>query len=272
MNKKVVFSFLIICTVSSFCSVYAFDKGWVLNMRAEVGGSYTIPSISESDLQKLGANKMDGMIGFLAGGEAEIGYIFDSETYFHLPKNHWFSGAGAFGRIGISQGYAGQISGSSVNGQQINVYMSIRYTPVITVAAAGKAYFFGNRLAVGLSAGAKIIADPAPTYEMYSTDSSVFPPEVGTILVTEKMMKQMNPIMASLKVFAEYNVPILDTMELILGGYGAFNIYSPKYITMPPKLMEAAITNSGFNPDEPLKSYFINSFDFGITMGLGFRL
>ncbi|MCI6663066.1 MAG: hypothetical protein MSL09_02465, partial [Spirochaetia bacterium] len=59
----------------------AFEQGWVLNMKANVGGSLTVPSISDSDLAYLGANKMEGTLGFVPGGKAEVGYIFDSPTY-----------------------------------------------------------------------------------------------------------------------------------------------------------------------------------------------
>lgn len=263
---------LMLVFVFTVAALFAFDAGWVLNMRGNVGGSATLPSISDADLKKLGANKMTGMTGFIGGGVAEVGYIFPSSVSFKLPENHWFSAAGVFGRIGVTQGYAGQVSGSLVDGKQVDVFVNIQYTPVITFAAAGKAYFFKNRMAVGFSAGGKLIADTAPVFEMYSTLPETIKQEVGTIIVDDWMMKNMNPLMGAMELFAEYNVRIVDTMELILGGYTAFNIYTPKYITMPKTVMDLAITNSHFNPKEPLKSYFINSFDFGLTFGLGFRL
>lgn len=276
-------------SVFTLINLSAFEKGWVLNMKGNAGGSLTIPSISDGDLAYLGANKMEGTLGFVAGGLVEVGYIFDSPTFFKLPEDHWFSGVGAFGHIGVGQGFAGQISGKEVEGEQVNVYMNIHYTPVISLGATGKAYFFDNRLAVGLGIGTKIIADTTPEYEQYA-DKVVegLEAQVGTIIVDEWMMKNMNPFMASFDFLVEYNVPILPTMELILGGYCEFNIFKPKYITMPPGLVELAkgqvdkeikdAQDKGETPREPLDlrkpidSYFINSFDFGITIALGFKL
>lgn len=271
--KKYVVIAVLLCAV---IPVFAFEEGWVLNMRADIGGSFTTPSISESDLSKLGANKMEGMVGFIGGGRAEVGYIFDTAKHFKLPEDHWFSGIGAFGRVGVTQGYSGQISGSLVDvggeQKQVDVFVNVFYTPVITMGAAGKAYFFDNKLAVGLSVGAEMIADTSPSYEIYSTDPETIGAEVGTIIVDEWMMTHMNPFMATFDVFAEYNVKILDTTELILGGYIGYNIYSPGYVTMPKKVLDMAITNFDFDPHAPLKSYFINSLDFGLTFALGFKL
>ena len=272
---------LLVAVLCVLGNVHAFESGWLLNMKAHVGGSLTVPSISESDLSKMGANKMKGMTGFIGGGRAEVGYLFDAPTYFELPNDHVFSGVGAFGYIGVSQGYAGQISGSYVDPdkqinsgdeKQIDVHVNVFYTPVISLGATGKAYFFKNRLAVGLSIGMKMIADTSPEYEIYSTDPSTIPPEVGTIIVDEWMMKNMNPFMASFELLAEYSVPILPTMELILGGYTQFHIFKPKYLTMPDSVMQMAITNFQFDPKSPVDSYFINSFDFGLTFALGFKL
>lgn len=259
----------------------AFEQGWVLNMKANVGGSLTIPSISDADLAYLGANKMEGTLGFVASGKAEVGYIFDAPTYFNLP-DHDFSGVGVFGYIGVGEGFAGQVSGTMVAGEQVNVFMNIYYTPVISLGATGKAYFFNNRLAVGLSGGMKMIADTTPSYEQYD-DKDALGAEVGTIIVDAWMMKNMNPFAGSIELLVEYNVPILPTTELVLGGYTQFNIFKPKYITMPPKLQASALQDAEKQYKEgnrsepldlrkPIKSYFINSFDFGLTIALGFKL
>ena len=241
----------------------------------------TIPSISKSDLAYLGANKMEGTLGFVASGKAEVGYIFDAPTYFNLP-DHDFSGVGVFGYIGVGEGFAGQVSGTMVAGEQVNVFMNIYYTPVISLGATGKAYFFKNRLAVGLSGGMKMIADTTPSYEQYD-DKDALGAEVGTIIVDAWMMKNMNPFAGSIELLVEYNVPILPTTELVLGGYTQFNIFKPKYITMPPKLQASALQDAEKQYKEgnrsepldlrkPIKSYFINSFDFGLTIALGFKL
>ena len=53
--------------------------------------------------------------------------------------------------------------------------------------------------------------------------------------------------------------------------------FKPKYITMPDSLLglinAAKKTQNAaeFNPQTPLNSYYINSLDFGVTLGLQFR-
>ena len=271
--------FTLLISISLFStSLFAFDSGWILNMRANVGGSLTTPFISDADLNRLTANKMEGMTSFIGAGTAEVGYIFDNVTYFNLPKDNVFSGMGLFGRVGISQGYSGQISGTEVDGQQIDMFVNVYYTPIITLGASTKAYFFDNRLAVGVGLGAKMIADTAPRYEYYSTDPNAVRAQVGTLIVDDWMKKIMNPFMVSTDIFAEYNVKILPTTELILGGYIGYDIYKPKYITMPDEILKLLDGNSDkifghpFDRTKPMDSYFINAFNFGLTFALGFRL
>lgn len=260
---------LLVCAAG----VHALDAGWQLNVKGQGGGSLTVPSISASDLDKLSANKLNGMLGYGFGGEVSVGYVWDSADAFGLGKDNVFSGIGLFGGIGISQGYAGQISGTELEGEQIDVYVNIYYAPVVSFAVAGRTYFFDNRFMAGLSVGMKMIADTAPQYEMYS-GSDAIDPEVGTILVDNDMMRSMNPFMATIKLELEYNVPIISNVGLILGGYGAFNIYSPGYITMPQSLAtQLAIQRPDFDPKTTkLSSYFINSFEFGVTLGAAIEL
>ncbi len=250
---------------------YAFESGPVLNIVAEIGGSSTMPSIGYDDLKMLGANKMEGMTGFIANGMAEIGYIFGVKQFMGFDDNDKFSGIGLFGHIGVGDGYAGQISGSFVEGEQVDVFFNVYYSPVISAGLTIKSYFFKNRLAVGLSAGVKVVADTQPAYEMYSSHPNIFPPTVGTIIVEDWMVKEMNPIMVNLKMLIDYNIPLLNTLEVILGGYFGFNIYKPKYITMPGKLLDSAI-GQGFDPKEPVESYYINSLEYGLRVGLGMKL
>lgn len=272
MNKFLIILLLIISQ-----SIFAFDNGFVLNGRLDLSGSYTMPSISKGDLAKLSADYMKGNVGFIKGGEVEVGYIFGSKQYFRMEDNDIFSGLGAFFNIGISEGFAGQISGSTttVSGgetKQVNVYFNATYAPVITTSLACKAYFLKNRVAVGLALGTRVIADLNPKYQFYASEEVAgLEPEVGTLIVTKDMMKKMNPASINIKVFAEYNIPIIETLELILGGYVAYDIYKPGYITMPPKLMTMA-KDRGFDPSKPVESYFINSLNFGIRLGLGLRL
>ena len=122
-----------------------------------------------------------------------------------------------------------------------------------------------------------MIADLSPSYLAYFVQEMPEFPEVGEIIVTDFMIKNMNPVMFSMKFMLEYNQPINDRVEVILGGYTRFNIYTPKYITMPQSLLD--LMNQGlkgdgrpaFDTTTPLKSYYINSLDFGITLGLAFK-
>ena len=236
----------VLIALAATAAASAFDGGWVLNMKGGVGGSLTIPSISDSDLAYLGANKMEGTLGFVGGGKAEVGYIFDSPTWFSLPEDHAFSGAGAFGYIGVGSGFAGQISGTEVSGEQVNVFMNIHYTPVISLGAVGKAYFFNSRLAVGLGVGMKMIADTTPSYEQYD-DKDALGSEVGTIIVDDWMMKNMNPLMANFELLVEYNIPILPTTELILGGNMPFSSMTPRSpVCIQPSASSTSLVASSF--------------------------
>ena len=50
-----------------------------------------------------------------------------------------------------------------------------------------------------------------------------------------------------------------------------FNIYKPKYLTMPNSLLTVLQGVSGFTPETPLSSFYLNSIDFGLSLGLQFR-
>ena len=264
--KKLCVSVVILWLVS-ITNVVAFEKGWVLNVKANVGGSLTLPAIAQDDLDRLGAQSMKGSTGYIVGGRAEIGYIFDAPTFFNLPGNHWFDGVGAFGYVGVSQGYTGQkIHFETVNTQKnVEVHVDMFYTPVFTFGATGKAYFLNNRLAAGLTIGGTVLADSSPSYEVYSSHEQV-DSAVGTI----SPQTGGNKVSANFDLLAEYTIPLLPTMELILGGYGSFNLYPSQYLVLPQEVLEKG--NAGFNQEEKLSSYFLNSFDFGLTFALGFKL
>lgn len=253
---------------------YALDSGFALNLKANFGGSYTDPKISDSDLTSMGANYMKGGVGFIIGGEIEAGYIFGAERFFGLENNNMFSGLGVFAYIGVGQGAATQSSGSLVKvgdvEEQVDVYFSTFYTPVADFGVNLKSFFFKNRFAVSLGLGAKMIADTAPTYEFYSSHSEVFPQEVGTLIITEEMMKQFNPLAFTLRGGLEYYQPVISTLGLILATYASYSFYNPKFITMPPTLLESAVAQ-GFDPSKQIESFRLNSFDFGVTIGLSFR-
>lgn len=277
MKKKVLLAICTFAFVLIFNNNYSygFKNGAVMNIYAEVGGSATMPSINEDDLKLLGTDYMSGMVGFVPAGIIEIGYIFGVEEHMGFENDNIFSGVGLFGYIGVGEGYAGQSSGLSLeedSEETIDVFFNVYYTPVIAAGITGKAYFFKNRMAIGISVGVKVIADTQPVYEMYSTETDLFPPTVGTIIVDEWMMNNMNAVSLNFRTEIEYNVPILDTVEFILGAFFGGNIYTPTYITMPPDLLEAAYVNNGFTIDKALESYYINSLEFGIKAGLGLKL
>lgn len=191
-------------------------------------------------------------------------------------KNKIISGFGLFGIIGVGQGYAGQVSGANVevgtDKVDVDVFFNVYYSPVVSFGAMGKLYFLDNRLALGVGVGGKVIADTSPQYDFYSSAPDALAPEVGTIIVDSWMIKNMNPLMFNAKVSIEYNQPVLDRMEIILGGYMGYDIFKPKYITMPPSLSAMATEIYGFDPHEELKSFYLNSLNYGIVVGLGFKM
>ena len=110
-----------------------------------------------------------------------------------------------------------------------------------------------------------MIADMSPAYLYYFSDPNM-KSGVGEIIVTEDMMKKMNPLMFSVKGTLEYNIPVLDTTDVVLGWYTRYNIYRPKYLTAPAKLAQSA------DLSKPVLDYWLNSLDFGINFGFAFKL
>lgn len=267
MKKKLTLCAIFI-SVLAYSNAYGFDNGFIWALKANFSGTVTTPMISKSDLDKLGASYMKGGMGFFIDGEAELGYLFGSKEFFNMDSTSGFSGMSAYASLGVGQGTAIQQSGALVGTETVNVYFNVSYTPVINFGIGTKAYFFDSKLAIGLSIGGKIIADMSPSYEFYSSAPDTLPQEVGTLIITPDMIKRMNPVMGSVKLLLEYNQPILEKMEIILGIYGKYNIYHPGYITMPPTLAELVAIDL---TKTPMKSYFINSFDFGISLGVGFK-
>ncbi|WP_300752629.1 hypothetical protein [uncultured Brachyspira sp.] len=269
--------FIYIFMAASFSVAYGFDEGFIWALKANFNGSATMPSISDEDLSKIGAGYMKGGVGYTMDGEAELGYLFGSQKWFGGLDPAKFSGMSVFGSIGVGSGFAGQVSGATYEGVTANAYINVSYTPVISFGVGTKAYFLDSRLALGLHIGGKLIADVSPEYLAYFDIDMPGFPEIGEIIVTDFMVKNMNPVMFSIKFMLEYNQPVNDRVEVILGAYTRFNVYSPKYITMPDSLlslMNSALEKEGkpaFNTTTPLKSYYINSLDFGLTLGLAFK-
>lgn len=267
MKKKLTLC-AIFTLIFAYSNVYGFDNGFIWSLKANFSGTFTTPMISKSDLDKLGASYMKGGMGFFVDGEAELGYLFGSKEFFNAENSSDFSGMSAYVSIGVGQGSAIQQSGAVVGDKTVDVYFNVSYTPVINFGIGTKVYFFDSKFAIGLLIGGKIIADMSPSYEFYSSAPDTLPQEVGTLIITPDMIKRMNPVMGSIKLSFEYNQPILEKMEIILGLYGKYNIYHPGYITMPPTL--ASLVSIDLTKT-PMKSYFINSFDFGISLGVGFK-
>lgn len=282
MNRKFLSNIIsiIILTISlNSINLYGFEEGFIWGLRANFNESLTLPSINNSDLDKMGATFLKGSMGFTMDGEAELGYLFGVDRWFGGKKSEFskFSGMSLYASIGVGSGFSGMLAGGNYNNQSPTLYVNVNYSPVITFGIGSKLYLLESRLALGLQLGGKIIADTSPEYMVYSdTDLNSLPnvnfPEVGEIVVTDFMMKNMNPIMFSIKLMLEYNQPISERVEVILGIYSRFNIYKPKYITMPNTLMTLLQgVRPNFTAETPLPSFYLNSFDFGLSLGLQFR-
>lgn len=278
MNRK----FLVVMLFMITSILYSFEEGFIWGLRANFNGSLTLPSISQEDLDKMGAASMKGAVGYTMDGEAELGYLFGAERWFGKEKSDFskFSGMSLYVSIGVGTGFSGMVSGNTIGGATVNVFMNVNYKPVISFGIGSKLYLLESRMAIGLQLGGKVIADTSPEYLAYSDSDSTFAsltppvtlPEMGELIVTDFMKKNMNPVMFSIKLMLEYNQPINDRVEVVLGIYTRFNIYKPKYITMPTSLLGVIQgIRPNFTAETPMPTYYINSFDFGVTLGLQFR-
>lgn len=273
--------------------LYAFNSGFTLGLKANLTGSLTRPKISKADMDYLGGDGMKGTLGYITTGEADLTYIFDSVRFFHLEDNDVFGGLGLSFALGLGQGFSGQISGqyNDTLKKRIDVFCRVHMTPVMTFTSGVRSYFLRNRLALGMNTGIKMPLDPHPTYELYTNltpeevaqlkkEGMDFSSETGTLLITQEQMKKINPVGFTFKGFIEYNQPFLSNMEIVLGGFLSYTVYKPKYITMPQKLIDAAkaggkLKNPPVDVDvvkNPIKSFYMNSLDFGVTIGLTFKV
>ena len=278
MNRK----FLVVMLFMITSILYSFEEGFIWGLRANFNGSLTLPSISQEDLNKMGASFVKGSVGYTMDGEAELGYLFGAERWFGKEKSDFskFSGMSLYVSIGVGTGFSGMVSGNTIGGATVNVFMNVNYKPVISFGIGSKLYLLESRMAIGLQLGGKLIADTSPEYLAYSDSDSTFAsltppvtlPEMGELIVTDFMKKNMNPVMFSIKLMLEYNQPINDRVEVVLGIYTRFNIYKPKYITMPTSLLGVIQgIRPSFTAETPMPTYYINSLDFGLTLGLQFR-
>lgn len=295
--KAAIFIFLLIIMPLQFL---AAKDNLTLGLKANFLGSYTNPQIGKQDKEYLGADFMRGMVGFIMSGEAELTYAFDAVRYFNCQTIDVFSGLGLAFNLGIGQGFSGQISGTkgqrfTVGGKtylkDIEVYCRVYMTPVVTFSTAVKALFLQKRLAVGIGVGGKMLADPHPTYELYTNlteeeakilnnngNGPDFYPETGTLLIPSQMMQKMNPLGVTLKTSVEYYQPVIPRMDITIGTYMSYTIYKPGYVSLPKKIAQAAVENGklkgidvNFERDK-LKTFYMNNLDFGVSLGLLFRV
>ena len=278
MNRK----FLVVMLFMITSILYSFEEGFIWGLRANFNGSLTLPSISQEDLNKMGASFVKGSVGYTMDGEAELGYLFGAERWFGKEKSDFskFSGMSLYFSIGVGSGFSGMVSGGTYSNVSPTLFININYAPVISFGIGSKLYLLESRMAIGLQLGGKLIADTSPEYLAYSDSDSTFAsltppvtlPEMGELIVTDFMKKNMNPVMFSIKLMLEYNQPINDRVEVVLGIYTRFNIYKPKYITMPTSLLGVIQgIRPSFTAETPMPTYYINSLDFGLTLGLQFR-
>jgi len=290
LYKKTVAAVLLAAVI---IHAYAFDSGFTLGLKANLTGSLTMPKISKEDMDYLGGDGMRGSLGYVTTGEADVTYIFDSIRYFHLQDNSIFGGLGWGFALGLGQGFSGQISGqyNEKLDKRIDVFCRVHMTPVMAFTTGVRSYFLRNRLSLGFNTGIKMPLDPQPTYELYTNltpeevkelkkEGMDFSSETGTLLITQEQMKKINPIGFTFKGSIEYNQPFLSNMEIVLGGFLAYTVYKPKYVTMPQKLIDVAKVGGRLkNPpvdvdivNHPINSFYMNSFDFGVTVGLTFKV
>ncbi len=265
--------FVAICIVFVLDStiLFAFDNGFVLGLKANFSGSITDPHISKEDTKTMGADYLKGGVGFIVTGELDLTYIFDAKKYFNRADIKKFGGLGLGFYIGVGQGFSGQESGIP----EASVFVNVYFTPVIHFGTSLKTYLASNRFILGCSLGGRLIADPTPTYDMYNSNPDLLKDidGTGTMIVTKDMMKKMNPLGFTFKGFMEYVQPVMSTTELVLGAYTSYCVYKPGYVSMPEALAKTAKESVGFDANNTkLKSFFLNSFDFGLTLGINFKV
>ncbi len=279
--KRSIMKKLALITVMVCISInlYSFEKGWVFGLRADFGGSLTLPEISDSTLEFLNpkAQSMSGFLsGLLIGGEASVGYIFNSQELFSLNDTHSFSGIGLYGYIGMGMGNVSQKITAVEAGELFDIFIVVDYTPVVNFGVKTNALFFNNRLSVGLGIGGKAILDYTPQYLLYSTLPDVIKTEIGTVIVPNDLLTKLNPLGFSVRFELGYAIPMLPTTEFVLGFYTQYNLYSPRYLTIPPTLESLAQSNA-IPPDSldfsrEFPDYWLNSLEFGVNIGISLIL
>ena len=75
MSRKFLYIISIITLIISI-NLHGFEEGFIWGLKANFNETLTIPSINNSDLDKMGATFLKGSMGFTMDGEAELGYLF----------------------------------------------------------------------------------------------------------------------------------------------------------------------------------------------------
>ncbi len=287
MSYKKLYVLILSLILSS--SVFAFDSGFTLGIKAYPTATLTMPHISKEDMAYLGGNGMKGMLGYITTGSAELTYLFDSVRYFGYQDGSIFSGLGLAGYFGVGQGFSGQISGQyNETVGDINVYCRVYMKATLNMGTTLKTFLFNNRMSVNFGLGLNMLLDPHPTYELTTNLSTEdvdklikspanldFSNEVGTLLITDEMMKKMNPLGYVFNFGLDYYQPVTSHMKLTMGGFLSYTIYKPGYVSLPQKLAEAAKKGAKAEGREidlskPIKSFYMNALNFGLSVGLVF--
>ena len=287
MSHKKLYVLILSLVFSS--SIFAFDNGFTLGIKVYPTATLTMPHISKEDMAYLGGNGMKGMLGYITTGSAELTYLFDSVRYFGYQDASIFSGLGLAGYFGVGQGFSGQVSGQyNETVGDINVYCRVYMKVTLNMGAKLKTFLFNNRMSVNFGLGLNMLLDPHPTYELTTNLSTEqvealkgkgldFSNETGTLLITDEMMKKMNPVGYVFNFGLEYYQPVTSHMKLTLGGFLSYTIYKPGYVSLPQKLAEAAKKGAEaetpprkIDLSKPIKSFYMNALNFGLSVGLAF--
>ena len=286
MKKILIFISIIFV---SFTNLYSFTNGFIWAIKFNFNGSATIPFINKEDLNKTGIEEFKGGVGYSLNGELELGYLFGSEKWFNMD-NKKFSGMSLFGYLGIGTGYLGQsFSGtfSAENSGKANIFVNLNYSPVLDFGIGTKIHLLEDRMMIGLSLGGKFIIDNSPESYIYSDNNdavvngtdkhpngNVNLPILSKLIMSQHLNNSFNRLMLSIKLTMEYNQPISERVSLLIGFYTRFNIYNSQYLVMTKdieKIIQSYIGGKNFTLETKLPSYFINSLDFGISMGFAFN-
>lgn len=285
--KKVLIIFAAIFI--NLSNLYSFTNGFVWSAKFNFNGSATIPSINKEDLNKMGVDYFKGSVGYSLNGELELGYLFGSEKWFNMD-NKKFSGMSLFGYLGIGTGYLGQsFSGTFENegSSKANIFVNLNYAPVLDFGIGTKVHLLEDRLMLGLSLGGKYIIDNSPESYVYSDNpqavnngtgnhpnGAVNLPILSKLIMSKHLNQSFNRLMLNVKFTIEYNQPLAERVSLLVGLYTRFNIYNPHYLVMTKdieKIIQSYVGGKNFTLETKLPSYFVNSLDFGISIGFAFN-